>query len=94
LLNEADSNKTDQFGLLQAYIKRIADTDKGSICTIQHDGNHQFEAIAIAPAATINACSFLQHFVCLDSCYTLSKYYIMLLIAVGIDTNSNILLLV
>jgi hypothetical protein len=91
LLNKADSNKTDQFGLLRVYIKQIADTDKGSICTIQHNSNYQFEAIAIAPAATINACSFLRCFVCLDGCHTSSKYHMMLLIAVGMDANSNAL---
>jgi hypothetical protein len=75
-------------------LKRIADTDKGSICTIQHNSNYQFEAIEIAPATTINTCSFLQCSVCLDGCYILSKYHMILLIAVGIDTNSNTLLLV
>jgi hypothetical protein len=94
LLNDADGDESDQFALLRAYLKQIADTDQGSVCSIQHDDKHHFEAIAIAPAATINACRFLQHFVCLDGCHTSSKYYMMLLIAVGIDTNSNALLLV
>jgi len=59
LLNNTDSNKSDQFALLQAYLKQIANTDKGSVCSIQYDSKHYFEAIAIAPAATINACCFL-----------------------------------
>jgi hypothetical protein len=64
LLNNADSNKSDQFAFLRVYLKRIADTGEGSVCSIQHDSKHHIEAIAIAPAATINACRFLQHFVC------------------------------
>jgi hypothetical protein len=93
LLNDANGDESDQFALLRAYLKRIADTDQGSVCSIQHDDKHYFEAIAIVPAATINACHFLRRFVCLDGCYTSSKYYMMLLIAVGIDANSNVLLL-
>lgn len=56
MLNEADSDESNQFALLRAYLKRIADTDEGSVCFIQHDSEHRFEAIAIAPAASINAC--------------------------------------
>jgi hypothetical protein len=90
LLIEADTDKSDQFALIDTYLQRIADTDEGSICSITTSDSY-FEAAAIAPAATINTCQFLYHFACLDSCYTLSKYHIILLIAVGIDTNSNIL---
>jgi hypothetical protein len=90
LLIEADTDKSDQFALIDAYLQRIVDTDKGSVCSIStNDGC--FEAAAIAPAATINACQFLYCFVCLDGCHTSSKYHMMLLIAVGIDANSNIL---
>jgi hypothetical protein len=90
LLIEADTDESDQFALIDAYLQQIADTDKGSICSIT-TSNSRFEAAAIAPAATINTCQFLYCLVCLDSCYTSSEYHIMLLIAVGIDANSNIL---
>jgi hypothetical protein len=48
-----------------------------------------FEVAAFAPSATINTCRNIQSFVALDACYTKSKYLMMLMIAVGIDTNDN-----
>jgi hypothetical protein len=44
-----------------------------------------------APSTTINACRNIRRFVALDACYTKSKYPMMLMIAVGIDANDNVI---
>jgi hypothetical protein len=91
LLVEADGDESDQFALLLAYLERIAIADEGNACLLQYNNDGTFEAVAFAPATTQNACRFIRHFACLDSCHTSSKYRMMLLIATSIDANDNAL---
>ena len=48
-----------------------------------------FEAVFFAPAGYKKACAQIRPILAVDGMHTRSRYRIQLLIAVGIDTNSN-----
>ena len=91
LLDKIKSNKADCFALFLVYIQRLEDSDPLNQALFVIDKQDHFQAAAFAPAAMKKACRWLRKFVALDACYTKSKFYIMLIIAVRIDTNDNIL---
>jgi hypothetical protein len=55
------------------------------------DEQNHFKAAAFAPGAMTKACRWLRKFIALDAYHTRSKFYIMLMIAVRINANDNIL---
>jgi hypothetical protein len=68
----------------------MADTDDGSLsCLLYNEETSWFKATAFALSATINACWNIHKFIALDACYTKSRYLMMLIIVVRIDTNNN-----
>ena len=92
LLIEIEGNEADCFAKFPAYIEAIIAADENALCQIEvDDKTNRFKAAAFAPSATKLACQYLRRFVALDACYTKSRYSMMLLIAVGIDANDNVL---
>src|SRR5215212_7149039 len=70
----------------------MADTDDGALRWLLYDEDTgRFEAAAFAPSATIYACQYIRRFIALDACHAKSKYPMMLMIAVGIDANDNVI---
>jgi hypothetical protein len=92
LLDEIEGQEADCFAQFPAYMKRLeaSDPDNQSALVIDStDGS--FQAAAFAPAAMKKAFRWIRKFVALDACHTRSKFRMMLMIAVGIDANDNIL---
>ncbi len=70
----------------------MADTDNGSLSRLSYnEETSRFEAAAFAPSATINAYLNIQRSVALYAGHTKSKYLIIFMIAIGIDTNKNVI---
>jgi hypothetical protein len=68
----------------------MVDTNNGSLSHFQYnEETSRFEAATFVLSTAINACWNIQKFVALNACYTKSKYLIMLIIIVRIDTNNN-----
>jgi hypothetical protein len=56
LLVEIEGHEADCFAQFPAYLQHMADTDDGAHgCILYNDDTGQFEAVAFAPSATINA---------------------------------------
>lgn len=91
LLDEIEGNEADCFALFPIYMQRLEDSDSLNQAVLIADEQDHFQAAAFAPAAMKRACRWLRKFVALDACHTRSKFHMMLMIAVGIDANDNIL---
>ena len=91
LLDEIEGNEADCFILFLAYMQRLEDSDPLNQALLVTDEQDHFQAAAFALAAIKKACRWLRKFVALDACHTRSKFYMMFMIAVGIDANDNIL---
>ena len=91
LLDEIDGNEADSFALFPVYMQRLEDSDPLNQAQLALDEQCCFQAAAFTPAAMKKAYRWLRKFVALDACHTRSKFYMMFIIAVGIDANDNIL---
>ena len=92
LLDEIDGQEADCFAQFPAYIERLKRSDPENQCLLTLDsGDNSFQAAAFAPAAMKKGFRWMRKFVALDTCYTRSKFRMMLMIAVGIDANNNVL---
>ena len=92
LLDKIEGQEADCFAQFPAYIERLeaSDPDNQSVLAIDSTDS-SFQAAAFTPAAMKKAFRWIRKFVALDACYTRSKFRIMLMIAIGIDANDNIL---
>jgi hypothetical protein len=91
LLDEIKGNEANCFARFPEYLQRLEDSDPLNEAPLVTDKDNHFQAAAFAPAATKKACRWLRKFVALDACHTRSKFHMMLIIAVRIDANDNIL---
>ncbi len=66
-------------------------SDPENQAALATDEDNRFQAATFAPAAIKKAFRWLRKFVAIDACHTRSKFRIILIIAVGIDTNDNVL---
>ena len=72
-------------------MEQLVASDPENQSAIAVDEEDRFEAAAFALAALKQAFQWIRKFVALDACHTRSKFRIMLMIAVGIDANDNVL---
>ena len=93
-MEEIEGLETDCFVQFPAYLQRLVDADEGNVSQIQWDEETgAFEAVCIAPAATVSASYRLRRFFTIDTYYTKSRFPMMLMIIYSINTNDNVLLL-
>ena len=81
----------DCFSQIPAYLERMHRADNGGksqLKTCQVTG--AFKAVAITPSATINASRYIRGFYALDACHIKSQFPMMLMIAVSINANNNV----
>jgi hypothetical protein len=93
LLVEIDSNKVDCFALFPGFIKHYRAVDKDNYTKLLLSPDYCFLAFFIVPAGYCRAGCKLRPIIAIDSMYILLYYRIILLIAVGIDTNNHVILL-
>jgi hypothetical protein len=91
LLDEIEGKEADCFAKFPAYIEQLVALDPKNQSALAIDKEDRFEAAAFAPAAMKQAFQWLRPFIALDACHTRSKFRMMLMIAVGIDANDNVL---
>jgi hypothetical protein len=91
LLDEIEGKEADCFAKFPAYIEQLVALDPKNQSALAIDEEDRFEAAAFAPAAMKQAFQWLRPFIALDACHTRSKFRMMLMIAVGIDANDNVL---
>ena len=94
LLKEIEGLEADCFAQFPAYLQRLVDANEGNVSQIQWDEETgAFEAVCVAPAATVSASYRLRRFFAIDACHTKSQFPMMLMIVCGLDANNNVLLL-
>lgn len=86
---EIDSDKANCFAKFPAYCQYYKTADLLNFCKMKVYKTGQFEAIFFVPAGCCQAYTKIYNFLAIDSIYILSKYWIILLICCGIDTNNN-----
>ena len=92
LLFDIEGHESDCFALFPNYIRRLQASDNENKALLKLDPEDgAFVACAIAPASTRNALEHTRSIIALNATHTKSRYRMMLLIAITIDANSNLL---
>ena len=88
LLEEIKGLEADYFSQLLAYLERLKEVDSDNqFCFKCNESIGAFEAACVALAAIIFASERLRRFYAIDACHTKSRFPMMLMIVVSIDTN-------
>ena len=96
LLVEIEGEEADCFTQIPVYLLRLLESDNKKT-KVQFQANKQtgaFQVITVAPGATISTYQCIHQFYALDTCHTKSQFPIILIIAVSINTNDQVVPLV
>ena len=93
-MDEIKGQEADCFAQFLAYMERLEASDPQNQSALAIDSkDSSFQAAAFAPAPLKRTFRWIRKFVVLDACHTRSKFRMVLIIAIGIETNDNTLLL-
>jgi hypothetical protein len=92
LLIEVKGLEADYFAYIESYLHRLLEADaRAQVKFCANSVTGAFLAAAVAPGATRSACIQMRRFYDIDACHIKSQFSMMLMVAVGIDANDNIL---
>lgn len=89
-LQELWGDESECFAQFPDYISRFNSADPENRAYIDVGSNNRFNAAFFAPAGLRHAGRCLRGFTAIDGTHTKSRYRMILLIACGIDANSNV----
>ena len=92
VLTEMYSDEAESFSKFPALAERFRAADPVNYCKIaHHKQTGHFQAAFFAPAGCRNATRFMRQLIGIDGTHTGSRFWMTLLIAVGIDANDETL---
>ena len=92
-LQELWGDESECFAQFPDYVSRFNSADPENRAYLDVGSNGRFNAAFFAPAGLRQAGRCLRGFTAIDGTHTKSRYRMILLIACGIDANSNVVLL-
>jgi hypothetical protein len=90
VLQELWGNESECFAQFPDYINRFNSADPQNRAYLDIGSDNRFNAAFFAPAGLRHAGRYLRGFTAIDGTHTKSRYRMILLIACGIDANSNV----
>jgi MULE transposase domain/MuDR family transposase len=89
-LQEIWGDESECFAQFPDYIQRFNLADSGNRAYLDTSSDNRFTAAFFAPAGLRRGARYLRGFTAIDGTHTKSRYRMLLLIACGIDANSNV----
>ena len=88
ILGDRTDKQTLQFALLQAYARRLLESDPGATVKLKIIGT-RFSSLFVSPSFAKHAWPHLRPFIAVDAAFTETIHIYVLLIVTGLDTNNE-----